>query len=64
MASSSLNRLGCSFPMCAYVSKKARSYVELGTSGAVVPQLASVRLSEREVSGSIFNDFIVCFDFS
>ena len=31
MASSSLNRLGCSFPMCAFVSKKARSYVELET---------------------------------
>ena len=27
-------------------------------------QLASVRLSEREVSGSIFSDFNVCFDFS
>ena len=26
-------------------------------------QLASVRLSEREVSGSIFSDFNVCFDF-
>ena len=26
-------------------------------------QLASPRLSEREVSGSIFSDFNVCFDF-
>ena len=26
-------------------------------------QLASARLSEREVSGSIFSDFNVCFDF-
>ena len=31
--------------------------------GAVVAQLASVRLSEREVPGSIFSDFNVCFDF-
>ena len=31
--------------------------------GAVVPQLASARLSEREVPGSIFSDFNVCFDF-
>ena len=26
-------------------------------------QLASARLSEREVPGSIFRDFNVCFDF-
>ena len=26
-------------------------------------QLASARLSEREVPGSIFSDFKVCFDF-
>ena len=26
-------------------------------------QLASARLSEREVPGSIFGDFNVCFDF-
>jgi len=31
--------------------------------GAVVAQLASVWLSEREVPGSIFSDFNVCFDF-
>ena len=31
--------------------------------GAAVAQLASVRLSEREVPGSIFSDFNVCFDF-
>ena len=30
---------------------------------AVVAKLASARLSEREVSGSIFSDFNVCFDF-
>ena len=30
---------------------------------AVVAQLASARLSEQEVSGSIFSDFNVCFDF-
>ena len=30
---------------------------------AVVAQLASARLSEREVPGSIFSDFNVCFDF-
>ena len=30
---------------------------------AVVAQLASARLSERDVSGSIFSDFNVCFDF-
>ena len=30
---------------------------------AVVAQLASARLSEREVSSSIFSDFNVCFDF-
>ena len=29
---------------------------------AVVAQLASARLSEREVSGSIFSDFNVCTD--
>ena len=27
-------------------------------------QLASARLSEREVLGSIFSDFNICFDFS
>ena len=32
-------------------------------TGAVVAQLASARLSEREVSASIFSDFNVCFDF-
>ena len=32
-------------------------------SGAVVAQLASARLSEREVPGSIISDFNVCFDF-
>ena len=26
-------------------------------------QLASARLSEREVPGSVFSDFNVCFDF-
>ena len=31
--------------------------------GAVVAQLASARLSEREIPGSIFSDFNVCFDF-
>ena len=31
--------------------------------GAVMAQLASARLSEREVPGSIFSDFNVCFDF-
>ena len=31
--------------------------------GAVVAQLASARLSEREVPGLIFSDFNVCFDF-
>ena len=31
--------------------------------GAVVAQLASARLSEQEVPGSIFSDFNVCFDF-
>ena len=31
--------------------------------GAVVAQLASARLSEREVPCSIFSDFNVCFDF-
>ena len=34
-----------------------------GTTEAVVAQLASARLSEREVSGSILCDFNVCFDF-
>ena len=32
--------------------------------GAVVAQLASARLSEREVPGSILGDLNVCFDFS
>ena len=31
--------------------------------GAVVAQFTSARLSEREVPGSIFSDFNVCFDF-
>ena len=31
--------------------------------GAVVAQLACARLSEREVPGSIFSDFKVCFEF-
>ena len=31
--------------------------------GAVVAQMASVRLSEQEVPGSIPGDFNVCFDF-
>ena len=30
---------------------------------AVVAQLASAQLSEREVSGSIFSDFNIYFDF-
>ena len=37
--------------------------LELLLGGAVVAQLASARLSEREVPGSIFSDFNVCFDF-
>ena len=32
-------------------------------TGAVVAQLASAWLCEREVPGSIFSDFNVCFDF-
>ena len=32
-------------------------------TGAVVAQLASARLSEREVPGSILGDLNVCFDF-
>ena len=31
--------------------------------GAVVAKLASARLSEREVPGSILGDLNVCFDF-
>ena len=31
--------------------------------GAVVAQLASARLSEREVPGSILGDLNICFDF-
>ena len=34
-----------------------------GKLGAVVAQLASARLSEREVPGSILGDLNVCFDF-
>ena len=37
----------------------ARTYL----AGAVVAQLASARLSEREVPGSIVGDLNVCFDF-
>ena len=37
--------------------------LKIGSEGAVVAQLASARLSEREVPGSIFSDFNVCFDF-
>ena len=37
--------------------------LELKLEGAVVAQLASARLSEREVPGSILGDFNVCFDF-
>ena len=35
----------------------------LGLIVAVVGQLTSAWLSEREVSGSIFSDVNVCFDF-
>ena len=35
----------------------------LKTADAGVAQLASARLSEPEVSGSVFSDFNVCFDF-
>ena len=38
-------------------------YVPIMFLGAVVAQLASVQLSEREVPGSIFSHFNVCFDF-
>ena len=31
--------------------------------GAVVAQMVSARLSEREIPGSILGDFNVCFDF-
>ena len=37
-------------------------YVETSI-GAVVAQLASAGLSEREVPGSILSDLNVCFDF-
>ena len=43
--------------------KNFKSVNKLKHAGAVVAQLASARLSEREVSGSIFNDLNVCFDF-
>ena len=33
------------------------------TLGAVVAQMASARLSEREIPGSILVDLNVCFDF-
>ena len=36
----------------------------LAQEGAVVAQLASARLSEREVPGSILGDLNVCFDFT
>ena len=36
---------------------------EVKSCGAVVAQLASARLSEREVPGSILGDLNVCFDF-
>ena len=42
---------------------KTATIVDRGHRGAVVAQLASARLSEREVPGSIFSDFNVCFDF-
>ena len=35
---------------------------EMAEQGAVVAHLASARLSEQEVSGSIFSDFNICFD--
>ena len=40
--------------------KKKRSR---GSDAAVVAQMASARLSKREVPGSILGDFNVCFDF-
>ena len=39
------------------------NYSSYTVSGAVVAQLASARLSEREVPGSILSDLNVCFDF-
>ena len=48
------------------ITKGTEYRVTKGTEfprGAVVAQLASARLSEREVSGSIFSDFNVWFDF-
>ena len=48
------------------ITKGTEYRVTKGTEfprGAVVVQLASARLSEREGSGSILSDFNVCFDF-
>ena len=39
------------------------SFARTVIKGPVVAQLASAQLSEREVPGSIFSDFNVCFDF-
>ena len=58
-------KLQCSgsflFHSCCFVD--TRSSRGSLIQGAVVAQLASAQLSEREVPGSIFSDFNVCFDF-
>ena len=49
-----------------YPYQVVRSRLQVRKRGgwvAVVAQLASARLSEREVPGSIFSDFNVCFNF-
>ena len=48
---------------CTITSAWRVQLYNYGFVEAVVAQLASARLSEREVSGLIVSDFNVCFDF-
>ena len=65
------NFFPCKYPLALHVFHSdvicgmySTMYKKLqSSSGAVVAQLASARLSEREVPGSIFSNFNVCFDF-
>ena len=46
-----------------YLARKGDVIFVNDSNGAGVAQLVGARLSEREVPGSIFGDFNVCFDF-
>jgi len=56
-----LAQVFCFYDYCMHRLNNTHYYITI--LGAVVAQLASALLSEREVPGSIFSDFNVCFDF-